>query len=182
MTSIILSTICALTLNAAPVSAQADTLHVFIIDYQPVPDFDGSQLVGKTISFYKVSRDKMGDTPVVFHSIRTEGGPTQPGVAIFSKDENADAPSGDVTVVSLGDKIKVRSASPSGSIDDIVYIVDGKLTGQEDFKKLEPKNIKSIEVMKDTSASKYLQELKDQGKYQGDINPKGGVIVVNLKK
>ena len=82
----------------------------------------------------------------------------------------------------MGDKIKVRSASPSGSVDDIVYIVDGKLTGQEDFKKLEPKNIKSIEVMKDSSAAKYLQELKDQGKYQGDINPKGGVIVVNLKK
>lgn len=182
MTSIILSTICALSLNAAPVPAMADTLHVFIIDYQTVPDFDGSQLVGKTISFYKVSRDMMGDTPVVFHSIRTEGGPTQPSVTIFSKDENANAPSGDVTVVSMGEKITVRSSSPSVSADEIVYVVDGKVIASDDFKKLDPKDIKSIEVMKDSSAAKYLQGLKDQGKYQSAINPKGGVIVVTLKK
>lgn len=182
MTSIILSTICALTLNAAPVSAQADTLHVFIIDYQPVPDFDGSQLVGKTISFYKVSRDKMGDTPVVFHSIMTEGGPTQPGVAIFSKDENANAPSGDVTVVSMGDEIKVRSASPSGSIDDIVYVLDGKVITADDFKKLDPRGIESITVLKDAPAEPVLQTLRDQGKYQGSVNPAGGVIVVTTKK
>ena len=68
----------------------------------------------------------------------------------------------------------------NGDKATIVYIPMS--TGQEDFKKLEPKNIKSIEVMKDSPAAKYLQELKDQGKYQGDINPKGGVIVVNLKK
>ena len=60
--------------------------------------------------------------------------------------------------------------------------MDGKQTGTEEFKKLDPKDIKSIEVMKDSSAAKYLQDLKDQGKYQGDVNPRGGVIVVNLKK
>lgn len=182
MTSIILSTICALALNAAPVPVQADTLHVFIIDSQPVPNFDGSQLVGKTISYYNVSRNKMGDAPVVFHSIGTVGGVAQPGVAIFSVDEKTNAPSGDVTVVSLGEKISVRTNSPSMSADEIVYIVDGRMTASDDFKKLDPKDIKSIEVMKDSSAAKYLQDLKDQGKYQGDVNPKGGVIVVNLKK
>ena len=60
--------------------------------------------------------------------------------------------------------------------------MDGKLTIQDDFMKLEPKNIKSIEVMKGSSAAKYLQDLKDQGKYQGEADPSGGLIIVTLKK
>ena len=68
------------------------------------------------------------------------------------------------------------------SPDDIVYIVDGRQITTEEFKKIDPKNIKSVEVMKGDSAAKYLQGLKDQGKYPGDINPKGGVIVVTQKK
>ena len=46
MTGIFLSTICALALNAAPVSPRADTTDVYMIDYVEVKDFDGSQLVG----------------------------------------------------------------------------------------------------------------------------------------
>ena len=67
-------------------------------------------------------------------------------------------------------------------MDDIVYIVDGKQTSSDDFRKLDPKNIKSIEVMKGSSAAKYLQDLKDQGKYQGETNAPGGLIIVTLKK
>ena len=68
------------------------------------------------------------------------------------------------------------------SVDDIVYIVDGKQTSSDDFRKLDPKNIKAIEVMKGSSAAKYLQDLKDQCKYQGEADPSGGLIIVTLKK
>ena len=70
----------------------------------------------------------------------------------------------------------------SSSIPAAGYIVDGKQTSSDDFRKLDPKNIKSMEVMKGDSAAKYLQDLKDQGKYTGDINPSGGVIIVTQKK
>lgn len=45
----------------------------------------------------------------------------------------------------------------------------------------DPKDIKSIEVIKDSSAAKYLQDLKDRGKFNGDVNASGGVIIVTLK-
>ena len=76
----------------------------------------------------------------------------------------------------------IRSTDPSTSVDDILFFVDGKQIASEEFKKLDPKNIASMEVMKETSAEAYLQGLKDQGIVPKDINPKGGVILVKTKK
>ena len=194
MTSIILTTICALALNAAPVPSQpqyaapitiaVDTLNLYIIDSEPVRNFDGTQLLGKTITSYKINKTQMGDSPVIIHTIGTKDGAGEQTVVVGNGVQKMDEVSGsnDATVVSLGENIRIRSTSPSVSTDDIVYIVDGKQTSSDEFKKLDPKNIKSIEVMKGSSAAKYLQDLKDQGRYQGDINSTGGVIVVNLKK
>ena len=181
MTSIILSTICALALNAASIPTQADTNDIYLIDLAKVENFNGSQLAGKTIRAYSIQRENVGGVPTRIHLITTKtDGAQTPVVAIFDNDFN------NATSVTVGEKsqpsISVRATDPSLSADDIVYIVDGKQTGTEEFKKLDPKDIKSIEVMKDSPAAKYLQDLKDQGKYQGDVNPRGGVIVVNLKK
>ena len=181
MTSIILSTICALALNAAPAPAQTDTSDLYLIDNVKVENFNGSQLAGKTVNTYVIRRENIGGIPTRIHFITTNARDSQmPAVVLMDSDFS------NATVVSVGDKdqpsIRVRSNNPSVSENDIIYIVDGKLTSQDDFMKLEPKNIKSIEVMKGSSAAKYLQDLKDQGRYQGDINSTGGVIVVNLKK
>lgn len=54
MLTSILSAICALALSATPVQAQADTVNLYIINGEKVTNFDGSQLVGKTISDYKL--------------------------------------------------------------------------------------------------------------------------------
>lgn len=181
MTSIILTTICALALNAASIPAQADTNDIYLIDLSKVENFNGSQLAGKTIRAYSIQRENVGGVPTRIHFITTKtDGAQTPVVAIFDNDFN------DATSVTVGDKsqpsISVRTTDPSLSADDIVYIVDGKQAGTEEFKKLDPKNIKSIEVMKGSSAAKYLQDLKDQGKYQGEADPSGGLIIVTLKK
>ena len=181
MTSIILSTICALALNAAPVPAPADTLDLYLIDNVRIENFNGSQLAGKTVNSYVSRRENVGGTPIRVHFITTNAGEAQmPAVVLMDPDFN------NGTVVSVGDKdqpmIRVRTTDPSMSENDIVYIVDGRHITADEFKKLDPKNIKSMEVMKGDSAAKYLQDLKDQGKYTGDINPSGGVIIVTQKK
>ena len=181
MTSIILTTICALALDAASFSAQADTNDIYLIDLTKVENFDGSQLAGKTIRAYSIQRESVGGVPTRIHLITTKtDGAQTPVVAIFDNDFN------NATSVTVGERsqpsINVRTTDPSLSADDIVYIVDGKQTNTEEFKKLDPKNIKAIEVMKGSSAAKYLQDLKDQGKYQGDAKADGGVIIVTLKK
>lgn len=193
MTSIILSTICALALNAGqvppqpqhtvPVTIAVDTLNLYIIDSEPVRNFNGSQLLGKTITSYKISKAQIGDTPVTVHTIGTKDGAGDQtvviGYGVLKTGDNSG--SDDVTVISPGEKIRIRTTSPSVSVDDIVYIVGGKQISSEEFKKLDPKDIKSIEVIKDSSAAKYLQDLKDRGRYQGDVNASGGVIIVTLK-
>lgn len=190
MTSFILTTICAIALNAASLPAQADTTDIYLIDNVRVENFNGSQLAGKIVYSYVIRRENVGDTPVRVHFITTgsvQGGEVAasaqakaPTVVMFDQDFS------NGTVVSVGDKdqpqIKVRTTDPSLSPDDIVYIVDGRQITTDEFKIIDPKNIKSVEVMKGDSAAKYLQGMKDQGKYQGGINPKGAVIVVNLKK
>lgn len=181
MTSIILTTICALALNAASTPAQADTNDLYLIDLTKVENFDGSQLAGKTIRAYSIQRENVGGVPTRIHIITTKTDGTQnPVVAIFDNDFN------NATSVTVGEKsqpsINIRTTDPSLSADDIVYIVDGKQTSSEEFKKLAPKNIKSIEVMKGSSAAKYLQDLKDQGKYQGETNAPGGLVIITLKK
>lgn len=181
MTSIILSTICALALNAAPAPAQADTSDLYLIDNVRVENFNGSQLAGKTVNSYVIRRENVGGIPTRIHFITTNAGNSQmPAVVLMDSDFS------NATVVSIGDKeqpaIRVRTTDPSMSENDIIYIVDGKLRNAEEFKKLDPKNIKSIEVMKGSSAAKYLQDLKDQGKYQGEADPSGGLIIVTLKK
>ena len=181
MTSIILTTICALALNAASIPAQADTNDIYLIDLTKVENFNGSQLAGKTIRAYSIQRENVGGVPTRIHLITTKtDGAQNPVVAIFDNDLN------NATSVTVGDKsqpsISGRTTDPSLSADDIVYIVDGKQISTEELKKLDPKNIKAIEVMKGSSAAKYLQDLKDQGKYQGETNAPGGLIIVTLKK
>lgn len=190
MTSFILTTICAIALNAASLPAQADTTDIYLIDNVRVENFNGSQLAGKIVYSYVIRRENVGDTPVRVHFITTgsvQGGEVAasaqakaPTVVLFDQDFS------NGTVVSVGDKdqpqIKVRTTDPSLSPDDIVYIVDGRQITTEEFKKLDPKVIESITVLKDAPAEPVLQKLRDQGKYQGSVNPAGGVIVVTTKK
>ena len=60
-------------LNAAPLTAPADTLNDYYIDGIHVAHFDGSQLVGKTIASYQILSHTTS-TGVVLraHDIRTE--------------------------------------------------------------------------------------------------------------
>ena len=64
------------TLQAAPTVAAPDTLNQYIIDNEPVDDFDGSQLEGKKIVSYRISTVRSSSKDAVrLHSIRTKGNP-----------------------------------------------------------------------------------------------------------
>ena len=180
MTSILLSTICALALNAAAPSASADTTDLYLIDYARVENFDGSQLAGKRVISYKIMRENLAGEPARVHFITTDAPKdgANPVVVMGNPDLS------DVTVVSLdqAERPSISIRSTSVSVDDILFFLDGKQIKSEEFQKLDPKNIASMEVMKDASAEAYLQGLKDQGIVPKDLSPKGGVILVKTKK
>ena len=54
MLTTILTALCALTISTADITATADTLDTYVIDAVQIKDFDGSQLVGKTITNYNI--------------------------------------------------------------------------------------------------------------------------------
>lgn len=177
MTSLILSTICAVALNAAPLSAPADTIIAYAIDGQKIEHFDGSQLVGKKIAAYEILKLDAMEGPTILHSILTEEGANKSDLVVI----NGEKYEGDASF-KLNGAITIRSVDPSFLVDDIVYVLDGKIITADDFKKLDPRGIESITVLKDAPAEPVLQNLRDQGKYQGSVNPAGGVIVVTTKK
>ena len=54
MGTFLLSAICALTLSTGTIQARPDTTNIYIIDKSRVRDFNGTQLEGKKILFYKI--------------------------------------------------------------------------------------------------------------------------------
>ena len=76
MKTLMISTLCAIALCSVQLGvsakpAQADTLDRYVIDGTNVTDFDGSQLVGKTVKSYDVMTAKSGKTVYRIHTITT---------------------------------------------------------------------------------------------------------------
>lgn len=143
MLTFILSAVCALSLNAAP----ADTLDKYIINGEQVVKFDGSQLVGKTVSDYKVTVAKSitADEAVRIHVIRTDG---QKIKAIKSSSvvesfrfEDKDAEFNIDGKNYSNAEVTVLSSTP-------LYIVDGKKCDKDAFAKIKPESIASMTVYK----------------------------------
>jgi hypothetical protein len=157
MTSIILSTICALALNAAPLSAPADTIIAYAIDGQKIEHFDGSQLIGKKISSYEIVVLNLqgASEPTLLHSIITEeGAKNAPPVTISFR--------------------KVDTT-------DVVFVVDGIPVSEEEFQQLDPKKISGMNIFRDSTAEDILRKLKEEGKYSGATEGHG-VVEVIMKK
>ena len=71
MTHFLFTALCALLLNAG---APADTLNHYVIDNQPVENFDGSQLLGEKIEGYDITTVEKDGQVIRIHQIRTQRG------------------------------------------------------------------------------------------------------------
>ena len=71
MTHFLFTALCALLLNAG---APADTLNHYVIDNQPVENFDGSQLLGEKIEGYDITTVEKDGQIIRVHQIRTQRG------------------------------------------------------------------------------------------------------------
>ena len=185
MTNIILSTVCALALNAASLSAQADTADIYLIDYVKVENFNGSQLARKVIYSYTIKRETVNGVPTRLHFINTgvmKDGKivydpsSQPAVLLYDEDFN------NGTAVSVGkpntssidlsgglqvSSLTPRTAEAEPSAVNAIYIVDETVVSEEEFKNLDPRNISSISIAKGASSIGVIRDLKGQGKYDG---------------
>ena len=200
MTNIILSTVCALALNTASLSAQADTADIYLIDYVKVENFNGSQLARKVIYSYTIKRETVNGVPTRLHFINTgvmKDGKivydpsSQPAVLLYDEDFN------NGTAVSVGkpntssidlsgglqvSSLTPRTAEAEPSAVNAIYIVDETVVSEDEFKNLDPRNISSISIAKGASSIGVLRDLKGQGKYDGEIEGVNTVVVITKKK
>ena len=132
-----------MSLNAAP----ADTLDKYIINGEQVVKFDGSQLVGKTVSDYKVTVAKSitADEAVRIHVIRTDG---QKIKAIKSSSVVESFRFEDKDAEFNIDGKNYSYAEVTVLSSTTLYIVDGKKCDKDAFAKIKPESIASMTVYK----------------------------------
>ena len=139
-------------LKATPLTAPADTLVRYYINGQLVDHFDGSQLMGKTITSYQIERFNHPEQgPVRVHNIQTSDAPQPPQ--------------------SSQPTIRIRTVGDAQQADPVI-VIDGKQVTKKEFEALDPTRIKSMTVIKNGSQ----EEVK---KYKGWEN---GVILVETEK
>lgn len=200
MLTSILSAICALALGASAMTGQTDTVNVYMINGEKVTNFDGSQIIGKTVSGYRIcvaANNTTGEVSKV-HIIETtkpvssfvvngdhisgkdvlyvvDGVKTSSLDFIKIKQENI----GSMTVCKAGSKEAMEWTDDENvnvikfeTKKENIYIIDGKEVSSEEFSKLKPKDLSAIEIYKSGS--------KEAGKWTDDTGK--NVIVVKLKK
>ncbi len=165
MISSILSALFAVLLSVEISTAQADTVDHYFINGLAVERFDGSQLLGKTISQYSIAVEDKGSQVVRSHYIAYDCPVREDEISVVGTGTfNAEEPAGGLIIVK-------KDASVS-----VVFVVDGKVTTEAAFKALDVNNISSMEIIKHKEDPRYLE-------YIGDGNEgKDGVILVTTKK
>lgn len=165
-----LSALCAVVLGTSSAPVQADTTNVYIINGKKVENFDGSQLVGMTVSDYRTgisrseSNGKVSTTKM--HIIRTDG---RQAASVTSMTTTSDA--GVISIVG-SDVDSSNDVSISLSSDGLVTVIDGKKSSSEELKKIKPEKIASMTVYK--AGSKEAMEWTK--------NKNNAVIYITLKK
>lgn len=155
-----LSAICALSVNASAVEAQADTLERYVINGQQVAKFDGSQLVGKTVSDYKVAvAEGNADGQVIrLHLINTNGQKVK-DIKSVTATEGVKV-GNEKTEFTVNGK-KYTNASVTVVSTTAVYIIDGKPCDKEALNKIKPESIVSMTVNKPGSKEAVKLSGKD---------------------
>ncbi len=126
-----LGAVCALALNASVAVSAADTIDRYVINGAEVENFNGSQLVGKTVSDYKIlsATGRANGEVLRVHMISTDGQEPQNAAVLLHT--------------------------------TTVYIIDGKKSDKESLNKIKPASIASMIVYKPGSKEAFKLSGKD---------------------
>lgn len=173
MLTSILSAVCAITLGTNAIASQADTLNVYVINGETIENFDGSQLVGKTISDYKTmisSSISNGVTSVTkMHVIKTDGKQIK-SASNYSVVTNGEISK--VSIAGLDGEYSLADIQVNEGAKEMEIYIDGKKSSRADMGKILPEKISSMNIYRAGSA--------DAIKYTGSKDK--NVIIVELKK
>lgn len=199
MITLFLSALLASVPSTGNISAQADTVNRYVIDGEPVSNFNGTQLAGKSIASYDIVTSKEKDKVVINHIIHldTSAKPVN-DVSGFSGDGTEDHYVDMTKTTSMSDSvititidgtilgglpakrikrkgIEIYNPSPIGlptELSELMLVIDGEKVTMEEFQKLKPTDIKSITVLKGEPAAKLWGTKAVNGVIEVNTNKK----------
>ena len=153
---------------------------LYVIDNVAVQNFDGSQLQGKTITNYQISTQGSGKKAVTVHAITTAPANVTMSISpiggsidnpiIIRPSGAPDIPEGVAAENDLPQaKVTIRGYAGASDKDPVLIIDAKRYDDTSVLKTIDPKQIKSITVLKDEAAMKTY-------------DAPNGVIIVDLKK
>ena len=153
---------------------------LYVIDNVTVQNFDGSQLQGKTITNYQITTQGSGKKAVTVHAITTAPANVTMSISpiggsidnpiIIRPSGAPDIPEGVAAENDLPQaKVTIRGYAGASDKDPVLIIDAKRYDDTSVLKTIDPKQIKSITVLKDEAAMKTY-------------DAPNGVIIVDLKK
>jgi len=156
-------------ISVATMDAQEMRKAIYVIDGKQVENFDGSQLVGKTIINYSI------DSEHNLHSIITSdltGREDVKSVKVLSTSKVIKADESVNTGVST-DIIRAKA-------DEIVYVLDGKITPYSEIQSMSSSRIDSMTVIKDKDNPTF-KKISEEYKKTYKIVPKCIILITSKK-
>ncbi|MBR0182053.1 MAG: hypothetical protein IJQ05_02090 [Bacteroidaceae bacterium] len=156
-------------LAVATMSAQETKKAIYVIDGKQIENFDGTQLVGKTIVNYSI------DHAHNLHSIITSeltGRKEVKSVKVLSASREVKSCDADNTGVSA-DIFHVKA-------DEIAFVLDGKIVSYTEIKPLSSSNIESVTVIKNAQDKNFQKFSKEYMKIYKTV-PKRIILITSKK-
>lgn len=150
MKTFLIAAICAVAVSAEARTVKSDTVDVYYINAKQVPNFDGSQLNGKTIKSYFIDTCPIEKKVVRAHMISTV--PSTGDVVIVGSGKMSDISVS--SVAGNAPSFMVRT-DPNAGVTDVMFVVDGVKMSSEEAQKISPKDIVSMEILNGSEAKKY---------------------------
>ena len=122
---------------------------IYVIDNVTVENFDGSQLKGKTIGDYQITTTGKGNKAITVHAITTVKRTMRSQMIVNDNGK----------IILKTDSLMAKSGVNhfgSGTGQNTVYIVDGKVVEESEVKNLPTKQIQSVTVVKDSESLKQF--------------------------
>ena len=151
MKKILLLSIC-IFVGVWTLSAQQT---LFVIDNETVENFDGSQLKGKFVKDYKVTTTGTGRNAITVHAITT----ARSSFYYFPSPQLDSLRTSDMSgsIQFKADTIYFPKGISAfqNSTEKVVYVIDGKVSNEDDFRSISRGNIMNITILKGTKAKAY---------------------------
>ena len=168
--------------TVATMGAQETRKAIYVIDGKQVENFDGSQLVGKTINNYSIDSERNLHSIITSDLITREiksGESNDPFTRFFpflstQKEITRVIKSGESVNTGVStDKIYAKAY-------EVVYVLDGKIVPYSEIESLSSSRIDNMTVIKDKGSSVFMKYAKEYKK-SSKTEPKC-VILITTKK